>query len=166
MPLFFQSVESRRDRYVERRRLAIGRPLGHGLNGTVWATSGKRYSAIKVFKWQNSYANERDVYLRLQEDHVVAIHGVAVPQLLDFDDALGVIEMSIVSPPYLPDFADAALDTPPDFPEEVWEERHSHRASAFESSWPRVRAPRDELADWHGIYLTDLRPDNINLDDG
>ena len=166
MPLFSQSVEFRRDRYVDRRGLTIGRPLGHGFNGTVWATSGKRYSAIKVFRRQESYANERDVYLRLQEDRVVAVRGVAVPQLLDFDDELGAIEMSIVSPPYVLDFADAALDTPPDFPEEVWEERESHWACAFESSWPMVRALRDELAERYGIHLMDLRPENINLNDG
>jgi hypothetical protein len=55
----------------------------------------------------------------LKEQYVVQIHGLHVPQLLDFDDESLMIGMTIVSRPYLFDFAGTYLDEPPDFPDYV-----------------------------------------------
>ena len=112
-----ESVRNKAEVYAEQQQIEIGRKLGFGWDGTVFATS--RQSAIKMFKHERLYQRERDVYLRLDEQRVVRILGFEVPQLIDFDDDLWVVEMTIVSPPFVLDFAGAYLDQKPDFPPEV-----------------------------------------------
>jgi hypothetical protein len=92
---------------------------------------------------------------------VESILGLHVPQLLDFDDGLFVVEMTIVSKPYLLDFAGAFLDGVPEFSEDVlaaWEEQ---KREQFGPRWSVVEAVLSELRLRHGIYLTDVGPDNI-----
>lgn len=86
--------------------------------------------------------------------------GHNVPQLLGHDDELRVIEMRIVPKPYVLDFATAYLDEPPDFPEEVMQERESHWAEVFEDRWPAVRIIMAQFRRF-GIYLLDPSPKNI-----
>ena len=54
--------------------------------------------------------------------------GLRVPRLLQFDDDLWVIEMTIVSRPFVLDFAGAYLDMPPDFSDEVMADWHAENA--------------------------------------
>ena len=85
--------------------------------------------------------------------------------MIDFDEALRVIEMSIVRPPYILDFAKACLDAPPDFPEEVMAERWEHWADLFEERWPHVITIMGWLERRHGVYLLDPSPRNIAFPD-
>jgi len=48
---------------------------------------------------------------------VTHFQGFAVPRLLRFDPSLHVIEMTIVQPPFLLDFAAARVDEESDLPE-------------------------------------------------
>jgi hypothetical protein len=46
-------------------------------------------------------------------ESIVDVAGFAVPQLIHHDDRLWVVEMGIVSPPFVLDFAGAYLDLRP-----------------------------------------------------
>jgi hypothetical protein len=73
-----------------------------------------------------------------------------------------VIEMTIVQPPFLLDFAQSQLDRPPDFPEglDEWWERI---APDFGDKLPVVQDVFYRLASKYGIYYYDLAPRNINF---
>jgi hypothetical protein len=88
--------------------------------------------------------------------------GFHVPQLIRYDDELRVIEMTIVTPPFVLDFAGAQLDFPPDFPEEVWEEWEAEKMEQFGSRWPEARAVLDALEEFD-IYVSDVSPRNITF---
>ncbi len=134
------------------------------MDGNVYATD--RQSAVKVFNRSESYVTERDVYLRLDEHQVKFVAGLNVPQLIGCDDELETLEISVVQPPYVLDFAKATLDTPPTFPEEVMQERLETWAEQFEDRWPRVLQVLAELRIRYGIHLLDPSPRNIDFGDG
>jgi len=81
-----------------------------------------RHSAVKVLKFQPLYERERNAYFRLRERGVVEVLGCNVPQLIEHDDDLWIVEMSVVTRPFVLDFAGAYLDFPPDYPRELVEE--------------------------------------------
>ncbi len=142
------------------------RRLGFGQQGSVFETSYG--TAAKVFSGVEAYRRELGVYLRLTEHRVTSIQGHAVPQLLRFSDALGIIEMSIVSRPFVLDFGKSRIDTSweHEFRDDphVIEERWAHWESQFESEqWPTVLAIYDELGRKHGVWLEDLHPGNIGF---
>jgi len=95
---------------------------------------------------------------------VVAIHGHQVPQMLGHDDDLGVIEMSIVTRPFVLDFGKVRLDQRLEdvWPDEVLAERWAYWRSLFEDAqWPIVLAIFRELGGRYGIWLEDIHPGNI-----
>lgn len=105
-----RSVEERALAYAKNQNVVFQQFLGGGYDVSVFATDRK--SAIKVLLRRELYEYERDVYLRLQQLHVVEVAGCAVPELLTFDDELWIVEMSIDSAPYVLDFAGARLNRP------------------------------------------------------
>ena len=88
--------------------------------------------------------------------------GFHVPQLLRADNDLGVIEMTIVTPPFLLDFAGAVLDVRPNFSEEIWAEWETQKREQFGDRWKEVHAVLDALEGW-GVYLLDVTPSNIRF---
>jgi hypothetical protein len=89
-----------------------------------------------------------------------------VPQLIRFDDELRAIEMSIVKPPFILDFAsECTLEEYEhfDFPQEVLDERESHWCEIFEDRWPIARALCEELTRKTGLILLDLSLNNIKF---
>ncbi len=77
------------------------------------------------------------------------------------------IEMTIVSKPYLLDFADAYLDAPPDFPDEVLEQWHEDKREQFgDDRWERVQMALAALRGQYGIHLFDVNPGNITFGEG
>ena len=145
---------------AENGRTLIGQ-LGYGYDGSVFAT--ERQSAIKVLRFQRLYKRERDVYLRPQSESIVDVGGFAVPQLIQCDDRLCVVEKGIVSPPFVLDFAGAYLDQRPDYPEEVMEEWQADKLEQFgEERWPIVQNIMAHFARM-GIYLADVKPGNITF---
>lgn len=114
-------------------------------------------------RFQPLYERERDVYIRLQSHSVVAIAGFSVPQLIQYDDSLWVVEMGIVSPPFVLDFAGAYLDQRPDYPADAMEEWMAEKREQFgEERWIVVRSVMTHFARM-GIYLADVRPGNISF---
>jgi hypothetical protein len=164
--LFDEDIQVRASVYANRRRLQIEQRLGFGKDGSVFQTSLS--TAIKVFARRDSYARELACYRRLASHEVEEVHGHVVPRLIASDDELLVIEMEIVAPPFLLDFADAWLDTAPDFPAEVMEQWHEEKSEQFGSQWAAVQVVLAQLRGHYGIHLLDVNPGNITFveDDG
>lgn len=157
-----ETVEQRARQYAEKSGLEIRAELGFGYDGIVFATSCQ--SAIKALRYRPLYERERDVYLRLQENELSEVLGFIIPRMLHADDELWVIEMEIVSPPFVLDFAGAYLDVPPDYPEEVMQEWRAEKREQFGDRWPIVQGIMREFRQL-GIYLADVKPGNIMFKD-
>lgn len=104
-------VANRAQQYARSQCLSLLGVLGHGKDGQVWYAN--RPSAVKVHVVHASYQVERNAYIRLRNLGIAEISGLAVPKLVGFDDALFVVEMTIVTPPSVVDFASAVLDHDP-----------------------------------------------------
>lgn len=133
--------------------------LGYGADGIVLSTS--RQSAIKVFQYQRLYENERNVYLRLRAHKISQIDGFNVPQLLFYDDQLMVIEMQVVTRPFVLDFAGAYLDKRPPFDDDQLREWEEDRKEVFGDDWTKVRGLLASLRGI-GIHLNDVKPGNVS----
>ncbi len=120
--------------------------------------------ALKVLRWSEAYEREKQVYARLRQAGAGSVLGFNVPQLLASDDELRVLEMTIVRPPFILDFAGAYLDARPQFPEEVWRDWEAEKREQFEERWPTVQALLDAF-EALGIYLLDVSPGNITFGD-
>jgi hypothetical protein len=104
---------------------------------------------------------ERDCYLHLAEQGV-KIAGFNIPEMVRHDDAWRVIEMSIVTRPFILDFAQAYVEVCPEFPEEVWQERWQTWEEIYCEDWPVVwRALKDLEA--AGVFYLDVHRQNIAL---
>jgi hypothetical protein len=149
--------------YASRHRLHLAERLGFGVHGIIFVAGdnskvGK--TAVKAHRSPEPYRREREVYERLRDAGVSEILGFHVPQLIRFDDELRVIEMSIVTRPFVLDFAGAYLDLPPDFPEEKWAEWAAEKQEQFEARWPKVQAVLGAL-EALDIHMVDVSPSNI-----
>lgn len=135
--------------------------LGSGIDGIVYTSS--RATAIKVHSSDSAYRREISVYRRLREHGVHSINGFAVPQLIAYSDEHRVVEISIVQPPFVLDFAQSTLDQPPDFSEEVMEQWFNDMEEAFGDRWPVAAEIYDEFKNRYGIYHLDLKPRNVHF---
>ncbi len=144
--------------------LVSGEDLGFGVHGSVFTcvrpTSTR--NALKVHERLEPYRVERDVYLRLRDLGIDQIQGHNVPQLIDNDDELLVIEMSVVVRPFVLDFGGAYLDRAPDYDEEILEEWRRDKEEQFEENWPKAESILAELRRY-GIYVADVNPGNIGF---
>ncbi len=154
-------LSARLTRYVTARKLQLKHSLGFGKDGTVFSTTTG--TAVKVFQSREPYTSERDCYIRLAEHGVVEVLGHQVPEMIAWSDLLLVIEMSMVSPPYILDFASARLDHAPDFPPEVLEQWEMDRLEEFGANWSRVRLIIEFMREQYDIHLTDVHPRNITF---
>jgi hypothetical protein len=158
-----KDIDFRLAQYTRSRNILSRHRLGFGIDGVVWSTD--RATAVKIHGRADTYQRELRAYRRLQEHGVRDVRGHAVPQLIDSDDALYVIEMTIVHPPFLLDFSSAYLDRSPDVPEEAWTEWRADKREQFEKHWPQVEAILRELRAKHGMYLLDTHPGNLQFSD-
>ncbi len=137
--------------------------LGAGKDGSVFATS--HGTAIKFHSHPTVYRNERDAYLRLKEKRVTNVNGFNVPKLLSFHDAANAVEMSIVQPPYLLDFASARIDEDGfAFDSDTEEFRHANIHELFGDRAADVFLLLDTLQRRFGILMLDARPPNIRFE--
>ena len=142
--------------------LELETPVGHGTDGSVWASS--RLTAVKALYRRRNYDLELECYKRFQARQVVNLAGFTVPQLVAWDDVLLIIEMELVTPPYILDFGKVAIDRRPDFSAEVWADWDEQIAELFESRLPDVRRLLLAL-ERHGIYYLDPKPGNIMFEE-
>jgi hypothetical protein len=146
--------------YAKQRGSSLMRFLGDGNDGAVWESD--RQTAIKALERRDSYIRERDAYLRLQELSIVEIQGFAIPVLVDFDDTKQIVEMTVVFPPCILDFAKAYVDQPPDFSTEVIRYWREETAELFDADWDKVESLLEKLQ-CIGIFYFDAKPGNIRF---
>jgi hypothetical protein len=149
--------------YAARHQLQLTERLGFGVHDMIFVAENKSKSgrtAVKAHREFEPYLRERAVYERLRQAGVTEVLGFNVPQFLQADDGLRIIEMSIVTRPFVLDFAGAYLDAPPDFPDEVWVEWKTVKQEQFEARWPAVEEVLAGL-EALGVYMVDVSPSNI-----
>jgi hypothetical protein len=151
-------------RYAKERgrkgEIDVESPLGAGIDGIVWKGLT---TAIKAFYREHNYLAEKACYLRLRDRGAPeSIAGFWVPILEGYDDFLMIIEMQLVSPPYVIDFGKAYLDQVPSRIPPV--SREGIR-EAFEEKAPRVLHLLATLQGSYGIHYLDPRPGNIMFGD-
>jgi hypothetical protein len=157
---WLEEIRERMTAYAHDRGRSLKHQLGYGYDGIVYSTTCQ--SAIKGLRYHNLYERERDVYLRLFNRGVFDVCGCKVPRLIDYEDRLLIVEMEVVTPPFVLDFAGAYLDDRPDFPAEVMRRWLREKAVQFGDDWPRVQSIMAELSG-HGIHLADVKPGNITF---
>jgi len=155
--------------YATEHRLRLAERLGFGIHGIIFRTEGNPEmgdvaTAIKVHRSQEAYLRELAVYQRLKEAGTTKILGFNAPQLLGHDDEMWIIEMSIVTRPFVLDFAGAYLDVPPEFPDEIWAAWEAEKRDQFDVRWPKVREILAALEEMD-IHMVDVSPANIAFDD-
>jgi hypothetical protein len=153
--------------YADHKGLVVGRQLGSGVHGIVFSvqyqSEGGR-SAIKAHEHGADYGRERDVYLRLKEHGLTEIRGCNVPELIAYDDQRWLLEMTVVTRPFVLDFAGAYLDGAPDFSEEVLADWRAEKEEQFGPRWADVQAILRAL-EGYGVFLVDVNPGNIAFGD-
>ena len=100
--------------------------------------------------------------MRFKEIGIENVSGFWVPKLLNHHDELLIIEMQIVTPPYVLDFASAYLDAPPPYANDAaimsaWE---AEKREQFEDQWPTVKSLMSAFRAY-GIHLADVKPGNV-----
>jgi hypothetical protein len=156
-----QNAESVARKYI--RADVNLKALGSGVEGFVFQSSDS--TALKVFTHVEKFNIELAAYQRLHARGIIEVLGFAIPRLVNFDPNLLVIEMTIVQPPFLLDFARARLDSPHDFVEEQeeawWEQIQANFGDRFQVAQDVFYA----LQRISGIYYYDLAPRNMNFGD-
>ena len=120
--------------YTSRHAIEVRELLGSGIHGIVYVVESKTdpgRRAVKLHRDSVAYLREKTVYERLIEKRVDTILGFQVPLPLRFDDEFMAIEMTIVMPPFVLDFASASLDAPIEFSEEILDDWEDHKAGAI-----------------------------------
>ena|SRR5438034_1385009 len=149
--------------YALTRRITLRERLGFGIHGIVFAAEDKTkpgFLAVKFHREHVPFTRECRAYRRLQEEQVARILDFNVPQLLRIDEEWHAIEMTIVPQPFLLDFADAFLDEPPDFSDDVLSQWEQDKQEIFGKRWPVVAQVLEALCAY-GIHLLDINPANI-----
>jgi len=155
----FSNAERLFQEYCADRDTALTTMLGHGIDGSVWETT--RQSALKACYRIDAYERERDCYRRLFENEIIKLAGFNVPQLLDYDNRLQILEMTVVFPSCILDFGKAYVDSPPDYSAEALAEAEAAERELFDAEqWKQVRLVRAALPRY-GIHYFDARPSNI-----
>jgi hypothetical protein len=155
--------------YAAHERLRLAERLGFGIHGIVFRAEGNLKTAgvataIKVHRSREPYLQELAVYQRLTEAKISQILDFSVPQLFGRDDELLILEMSIVTRPFVLDFAGAYLEAPPPFSDEIWASWETEKIDQFETRWPRVKKVLSALEQMD-IYMVDVSPSNIAFQD-
>jgi len=108
----------RANAYASQFELQLAERLGFGIHGIIFAAEGESETgktAVKIHREDEPYRREVAVYQRLREAGVRRTLGFHAPTLVRHQDDLLVIEMDIVTRPFVLDFAGACLDSPLSF---------------------------------------------------
>ncbi len=120
--------------------------------------------AVKFFYDRTQFLRELEVYRVLLDLKVTHVLGHAVPELRRWDSQLQAIEINVVRPPFLLDFAAARrFEEVPDFEDYVWEEHHERMKDKFGPRWQDVMLVADAFERLTGYALLDLHPGNIRF---
>ena len=126
-----EALQAVAEAYAARYGLTLAEVLGDGKDGTVWVLKSQTNpydTAVKIHHDPAAYRQEAQCNELLREKRILIMNGFVTPRLVRADADLLALEMSIVSPPFLLDFASAYLDATPDFSEEIWEDWTADKA--------------------------------------
>lgn len=115
---------------------------------------------LKVHRSTHTFVPELAAYERLAKHRVTRLQGFDVPQLLDYDSALHILELSFVSPPYILDFVCTGIGTSP--AEFDLERIEADASRQFGTDWPEVRRLLEALMQI-GLFYGDVHNRNIRL---
>jgi hypothetical protein len=149
--------------YAARHELLVVERLGFGIHGSVHVVEHKvksQRSAIKGLRTTEFYRRERAAYELLRGAGVTEVAGFHVPQFIRADDDLQVIEMTIVTRPFVLDFAGSYVGAPPEFSEEVWAEWEAEKQEQFGARWKTVKTVMSAFEEL-GLHLLDVSPNNV-----
>jgi len=135
----------------------------YGIHGSVFVAENNLKGgkiAVKIHHNPEPFQREFAVYERLQETGITKILEFNVPQLIHADTKLLAIEMTIVTRPFVLDFAGAYLDAAPRFSDEIWTDWEIEKKEQFGDRWTTVLAVLAELEMWD-IHMIDVSPSNI-----
>ena len=142
--------------------LSLDTPLGSGRDGDVYVSH--RNTAVKIFTAEETFARELKAYEKLSRLSIRKVAGHAVPQLMRASLELKAIEMTLVKPPFLLDFASAyPTSQVPDFPEDVWQDWHQQKQEEFGDRWPDVQFVLSEFTRLTGLVILDTNCGNIRF---
>jgi hypothetical protein len=153
--------------YAARNDLVVVERLGFGIHGSVHVVEHKikrKKSAIKAHRAPEFFLRERAVYELLSRAGVTEVLGFHVPQFICADEELQVIEMTIVTRPFVLDFAGAYVGGRPEFSEEIWAAWEAEKREQFGSRWRTVQTVIGAL-EGLGVHLLDVSPTNIAFPD-
>jgi len=139
--------------------------IGEGKDGEVFKTD--RDSAVKFLHINEYFQREVRAYKVLNELGINRIAGLNFPKMVNCDDLLWAIEMTIVQPPFIVDFVSAYTDEEIEhlgFDDDVAAEREAFWIERFGDRWPRVSQIRDEFHRLTGLMLLDLSQNNIRFE--
>lgn len=129
-------VVDRRDRYcMSRGRIPI-QLMGFGVEGFVWRSETD--SIVKVHLFPREFRQEVLVYQKLQARGLSRLRGFWIPELLDYDRELHILELTFVTPPFILDFATATLDAPPSGTDWDTPEWRAEKRQIYGKDWPDV----------------------------
>lgn len=131
------------------------------MGGAVFARPSTLH-AIKVHLQRDNFSRELAAYRRLAHSRVDGIEGFAIPKLINADERLRIIEMTIVSPPWLLDFGNALLQEP-DFEQSVMDDWWTRIEDRFGEKFPVVQSVYYALLARCGIHYLDFKPGNIEF---
>ncbi len=153
-------IQSRFDMHCADRNRTPVMLIGSGVDGVVWRVDSD--IVVKVYRHEHEFQNELAVYQRLAARGVQRLQGFSIPILLDYDNARWILELSVVFPPFVLDFAAAGLDARPagfDPDDAGWQ---AEKQRLFGGDWPDVRRLLDALRQY-GIHFSDVHLGNIRV---
>ena len=113
---------------------------------------------IKVCRHANLFERELAVYQRLSLLGLHQLQGFRIPSLLDQDAEQWFLELSLISPPFILDFAAASLGKQPAEMEST--EWIGEKQRLFGPDWSEVQRRLDGLR-LYGIHFPDMHLGNI-----
>ena len=148
--------------YEASRGCTLLEPLGMERGQDGFVLRSDRATAVKFFDSPDRFRRERDVYLVLRDRGISKVAGHAVPELIEVDEQLSAMEMTIVSRPFLLDFAGAKHpEEVPDFDQGVLDEHLEHLRDLFDDRWADALHVADVFRRQTGFILLDIHPGNI-----
>jgi hypothetical protein len=156
----------RAGKYQERHQCRFLGSLGTGVGQDGFVMRSDRVSAVKFFDRKERFSRELEVYLLLEKRGISEIAGHAVPRFIESDEELMAIEMEIVDPPFVLDFAGAKRPHEvPDFDPEIIEEHMEHLRELFDDRWTDALHVAEMFRQKTGFVLLDIHPGNIAFAD-
>jgi hypothetical protein len=132
-----RDIAGRAEAYANARGINLKRMLGFGREAKVYLTSAG--TAIKVHEDPEGFQCELLCYIRLMSREIWEVLGHNVPKLLDADERLLVLELTVVERPFLLDFGAARLDSAPIFRRTFWKSGSRRRWSSLGRTGRRRR---------------------------